>query len=63
MKNIKLICASLVAVFLFYGCDQGIDAITQVDPGTDATAPQIKVNYPTEGVKIKVLEVVTSILK
>ncbi|MCM4167422.1 hypothetical protein KCTC52924_01083 [Arenibacter antarcticus] len=61
MKNLKLICASLIAVFFFYGCDQGIDAITQVDPGTDATAPQIKINYPTEGVKIKVLDVVTSI--
>ena len=61
MKNIKRICASLIAVFLFYACDQGIDAITQIDPGTDATAPQVKVNYPTEGVKIKVLEVVTSI--
>ena len=61
MKNIKLIYVSLIAVFLFYGCDQGIDAITQVDPGADVTAPQIKVNYPTEGVKIKVLDVVTSI--
>ncbi|GGW28526.1 LamG domain-containing protein [Arenibacter certesii] len=61
MKSIKLLCASLIAVFFFYGCDQGIDAITQVDPGADATAPQIKVNYPTDGVKIKVLDVVTSI--
>ncbi len=61
MKNIKRFCASLVAVFLFYGCDQGIDPITQVDPGADVTAPQVKINYPTDGVKIKVLDVVTSI--
>ncbi|SHJ38843.1 Concanavalin A-like lectin/glucanases superfamily protein [Arenibacter nanhaiticus] len=61
MKNSIRICASLIALFLFYGCDQGIDSLTQVDPGTDATAPQVKINYPTDGVKIKVLEGVTSI--
>src|SRR5690606_41656580 len=61
MNNIKLICASLIAVLLFYGCDQGIDGITQVAPGADATAPQVKINYPTEGVKIKVPAVLASI--
>ncbi len=61
MKNLKYILASWVAVFLFYGCDQGIDGITQIDPGADASAPVVKINFPVQGSKIKVLEVVTSI--
>lgn len=61
MKKLKYIFTCLVAVFLFYGCDQGIDGITQVAPGPDAAAPQVKINYPTEGVKIKVPSMVATI--
>ena len=61
MKKIKLILGFLVAVMLLYSCDNGIDAITQVDPGADATAPTVTVNFPLEGTTIKVLEVVTTI--
>ena len=61
MKTIKYIFASLVAVLFFYGCDQGIDDITEVAPGTDASAPQITVNSPTEGLAIKVFEEVTAL--
>lgn len=56
MKTIRYILASLLGVMFFYGCDQGIDGITQVDPGADASAPQIKINAPTEGNIIKELE-------
>ena len=61
MKNLKLIVSCLIAVFLFYSCDNGIDSITQVDPGADASAPQVIINFPLEGTTIKVLEIVTSI--
>ena len=46
---------------LFYGCDQGIDSITEVAPGADASAPQITINKPTEGQAIKVFEDVTTL--
>ena len=61
MKELKLIISCLVAGFLFYSCDNGIDAITQVAPGADASAPEVIVNFPLEGTTIKVLETVTSI--
>ncbi|MGB5434849.1 MAG: LamG domain-containing protein [Maribacter sp.] len=61
MKTIRYIFASWLAVMLFYGCDQGIDDITEVAPGTDATAPKITVNAPTEGLAIKVFEEVTAL--
>nr|WP_299384035.1 LamG-like jellyroll fold domain-containing protein [Allomuricauda sp.] len=61
MKNIfKLFLASLTLSW-FMACDQGIDALTFVDPGADASAPTVKINYPLEGTTIKVLEAVTSI--
>ncbi|PIF00076.1 MAG: hypothetical protein CR994_07745 [Maribacter sp.] len=61
MKTIKHIFASWLAVLFLYGCDQGIDDITEVAPGTDVTAPQITVNSPTEGLSIKVFEEVTAL--
>ncbi len=62
MKNLRHLIGFAIIIFLFYGCDNGIDSITQVDPGPDASAPAITINYPAEGTKIKVLEVVTSII-
>lgn len=46
---------------LIISCNDGIDDITQVDPGVDETAPQITIVYPTEGTEIKVFEDITSI--
>ena len=46
---------------LIVSCEDGIDSITVVDPGADASAPQITINYPTEGVQIQVFEEVTSL--
>ncbi|SHG21599.1 LamG-like jellyroll fold domain-containing protein [Flagellimonas flava] len=61
MRTTKILAQSLLAILLFYSCDQGIDGLTQVDPGADASAPQVTINYPLEGTTIKVLEAVTSI--
>ncbi|HMB65032.1 MAG TPA: LamG-like jellyroll fold domain-containing protein, partial [Eudoraea sp.] len=61
MKKLKDILTCVLAISLLYSCDQGIDSITQVDPGADASAPQVVINFPTEGGTIKVLETVTSI--
>ena len=61
MKNLKYIVSCLVVAFFMYSCDQGIDGITQVDPGNDESAPQIKINYPSEGLAIKVFEETTDL--
>lgn len=61
MKNFKNILFVLMAALLYYSCDQGIDPITEVTPGADASAPQVKINAPTEGSTIKVLETITSL--
>ncbi len=51
----------MIALVFATACDEGIDPITAVKPGVDETAPVIKINYPTEGTIIKVLDLVTSI--
>lgn len=61
MKKSKYLFACLTAVLFFYGCDQGIDGITEVEPGPDASAPQVTITFPVEGTAIKVLELVASI--
>ncbi|WP_343486702.1 LamG-like jellyroll fold domain-containing protein [Allomuricauda sp. d1] len=61
MKLVKNIFTIFLACCTFYSCDQGIDGLTEIDPGADASAPQVTINYPTEGTTIKVLEAVTSI--
>ncbi len=61
MKTIKY---SLFLIFLMMSviaCDTGIDPITPLQPGTDATAPEVKILYPAEGTQIRVLEEVASI--
>lgn len=52
MKNLKSIFSSLVVVLLLYGCDQGIDPITFVDPGPDAESPQVTISSPGDGAAI-----------
>ncbi|MGJ8659334.1 MAG: LamG-like jellyroll fold domain-containing protein [Cellulophaga fucicola] len=61
MKNLKYIVICMVTALFLYSCDQGIDNITQVVAGADETAPAVKINYPTEGTRIRVVEDVTSI--
>ncbi|WP_276166318.1 LamG-like jellyroll fold domain-containing protein [Zobellia alginiliquefaciens] len=61
MKNVKYIVSCLMAATLFYSCDQGIDSLTEVDPGADATAPAITITSPSEGLAVKVNEELATI--
>ncbi len=61
MKSIKQILLFVGAICALAACDNGIDSITKLDPGPDEDAPQVTINYPSEGTKIKVLEAVTSV--
>ncbi|HEY9184539.1 MAG TPA: LamG-like jellyroll fold domain-containing protein [Salegentibacter sp.] len=63
MKNyIKSSIGLLFLVIGFASCDyDNIDPLTQVDPGPDAGAPEINIQYPNEGTTIKVPEPVAAI--
>lgn len=62
MKNSNTIFIVLFSLLLaFFSCNDGIDPITEVDPGADASAPTVLINFPLEGTTIKVYDVVTSI--
>jgi len=61
MKRLKYILLSFITAGFLWSCEEGIDPITAVSPPADASAPQIIINYPLEGTKIKVLEVLTSV--
>lgn len=61
MKNLKYVLTCLVATFLIVACDQGIDPLTKVDPGADASAPSVTITSPTEGLAVKVNEELATI--
>lgn len=65
MKNItsisKIAGLLLLLVGLTWSCREGIDAITAVDPGPDQGAPEVTIQFPVDGSKIKVLEAITSV--
>jgi hypothetical protein len=61
MKTIKQILLGLVIIAFVTGCNEGIDPISSVDPGADASAPVVAVTYPADGTEIKVAEILTSI--
>ncbi len=61
MKNIKNIIIGLFVLVFAAACNEGIDPITAVAPGADASAPVVTIKYPTEGVKIQVPELITSV--
>jgi hypothetical protein len=60
MKNISILLSAML-LLLVMGCYEGIDPISQVDPGPDQGAPVVKIQFPADGTKIQVLEDVTSI--
>jgi hypothetical protein len=45
-----------VLAFLAVACEEGIDPITPVAPGADATPPAVTIKYPGEGTLIRVRE-------
>lgn len=61
MKILRNILTGWIAILLISSCNQGIDPISQIDPGADVTAPAVTVNYPAEGTEIQLPEVVSSI--
>lgn len=61
MKFLKNIIVLVFGIIVLGSCEQGIDPITKVAPGTDETAPSITISYPLEGVQIQVSELVASI--
>jgi len=54
MKILKNILVCLFILVFAVACEQGIDPITPVQPGPDATAPVITIKYPLEGTKVQV---------
>ena len=62
MKTYFKIIFLALAVFVFNACDQKyIDDISKVDPGPDASAPQVTISFPVEGTEIKLPEPVSSV--
>jgi hypothetical protein len=61
MKALKKIIISIVALAFIAGCNEGIDPITQVNPGSDATAPVIKIISPAPGYEIKVPDLISPV--
>ena len=61
MKILKHILGGAFVVVFAVACNDGIDSITRVDPGSDEAAPTVKINYPGEGTLIRVKEDVTPI--
>ena len=61
MKHFKNIITFLLATFLLVACEDGIDSLTEVDPGADETAPSITITSPTEGLAVKVNEELATI--
>jgi hypothetical protein len=60
MKTNNIFKLVVCCLLLFSACDEGIDPITEVDPGPDAGAPMVTINKPVDGFEIQVAEPVTS---
>jgi hypothetical protein len=56
MKIFKQISAGALSILFAFGCNEGIDPISRVEPGPDETPPTISVSYPLEGTKVQVKE-------
>jgi hypothetical protein len=60
MKNINKLVFGVFTMLLMFSCNDGIDPISQVDPGPDAGAPIITILRPADGLEIQVPEPITS---
>ena len=61
MKKINKYIVAITAMLMMVSCYDGIDPITEVDPGSDAGSPIVTINYPTEGTVITGLELIVPI--
>lgn len=61
MKKINKILIGLVALICMHSCNDGIDPISQVDPGPDAGAPTVNITYPIDGASIPSVSLLSSI--
>lgn len=61
MKIFRHIFLIAIAMSVVVACDRGIDPISNVEPGPDEEAPELEINYPTEGTAIRVKEDTTAI--
>ncbi|MCF4100259.1 Ig-like domain-containing protein [Gillisia sp. M10.2A] len=62
MKKLNIPFIGFIMLFLtLSSCEDGIDGITQVDPGPDGANPQITIISPQEGSTIQDLNVVSSV--
>lgn len=62
MKNYNRLIILALSLFMLNACDQNyIDGISAVDPGTDASAPVVTVNFPPEGYELQTNDAVASI--
>ncbi len=61
MKNINKHIIGLLTLILMVSCYDGIDSISQVDPGPDAGAPIVTIVRPTDGLAISEPNPISSI--
>ena len=61
MKNIFKYFKGLLIILFIASCNDGIDPITEVIPGADATSPVVVIKAPLEGTKFKVNDPLISV--
>lgn len=61
MKKINKLVIGLVTLIFVFSCNDGIDPISQVDPGADAGAPTVNITYPIDGASIPSVSLESSI--
>ncbi len=62
MKNINKIIIGLFTLVFMLSCYDGIDSISEVDPGPDAGAPIVTIIKPTDGLSISDPNPVSSVI-
>jgi hypothetical protein len=61
MKRINQYMQACLMATMFFACEEGIDPVSPLEPEADATPPTVVINYPGDGVLIRVREDVTPI--